>query len=43
MFNEHINVEVSAGIQSVKYFLKYVYKGPDRVAAVIVGPINEIQ
>jgi hypothetical protein len=43
MFNAHINVEVSAGIRSVKYLFKYVYKGPDRVAAVIVGPTNEIQ
>ncbi len=39
----HINVEVSAGIRSVKYLFKYVYKGPDCVAAVIAGPINEIQ
>jgi hypothetical protein len=43
MFNAHINVEVSVGIQSVKYLFKYVYKGPDRVAAVIAGPTNEIQ
>jgi hypothetical protein len=43
MFNAHINVEVSASILSVKYLFKYVYKGPDHLAAVIVGPINEIQ
>jgi hypothetical protein len=43
MFNAHINVEVSAGIRSVKYLLKYVYKGPDRVATMIAGPTNEIQ
>jgi len=43
MFNAHINVEVSADIRSVKYLFKYVYKGPDRVAAVITGPINKIQ
>jgi len=43
MFNAHINVEVSADIRNVKYLFKYVYKGPDRVAAVIAGPINEIQ
>jgi hypothetical protein len=42
MFNAHFNVEVSAGIRSVKYLLKYVYKGHDRVAAVIAGPTNEI-
>ncbi len=43
MFNAHINVEVSVGIRSVKYLFKYVYKGPDRVVAVITGPINEIR
>jgi hypothetical protein len=43
MFNAHINIEVSAGIRSVKYLFKYVYKGPDRVAVVIAGPTNEIQ
>jgi hypothetical protein len=43
MFNAHINIEVSAGIRTVKYLFKYVYKGPDRVAAMIVGPTNEIQ
>jgi hypothetical protein len=43
MFNAHINVEVFVGIRSVKYLFKYVYKGPDRVAAMIVGPINKIQ
>ncbi len=43
MFNAHINVEVSVGIRSVKYLFKYIYKGLDRVAAVIAGPINEIQ
>jgi hypothetical protein len=43
MFNAHINVEVSASIRSVKYFLKYVYKGLDHVITMIVGPTNEIQ
>jgi len=43
MFNAHINVEVSAGIRSVKYLFKYVYKGLECVAAVIADPINEIQ
>jgi len=42
-FNAHINVEVSAGIQSVKYLFKYIYKGQDRVAVRVDGPINEIQ
>jgi hypothetical protein len=43
MFNAHINVEVSTGIRSVKYLFKYVNKGHDRSAAVIIGPTNEIQ
>jgi hypothetical protein len=43
MFNAHINVEVSAGIPSVKYLFKYVYKGPNHVATMIAGPTNEIQ
>jgi hypothetical protein len=43
MFNAHINVEVFTGIRSVKYFFKYVYKGPDRVTAVIADPTNKIQ
>jgi len=34
---------MSVDIWSVKYLFKYVYKGPDRVVVVIVGPINEIQ
>jgi hypothetical protein len=39
----HINVEVSTGIRSVKYLLKYVFKGQDYVVAMIVGPTNKIQ
>jgi len=43
MFDAHINVKVSTGIRSVKYLLKYVYKGLDRVATVIASLTNEIQ
>jgi hypothetical protein len=43
MFNAHINIEVSIDIRSVKYLFKYVYKGLDCVAAMIVSPTNEIQ
>ncbi len=43
MFNAHINVKVSAGIESVKYLFKYVYKGHDCVTTMIAGPTNEIQ
>ena len=30
-FDCHINVEVTSGIESVKYLYKYVYKGTDRI------------
>ncbi len=42
-FNAHINVEVSAGIKSVKYLFKYVYKGQDCAAVQVDGPTNEIK
>jgi hypothetical protein len=42
MFNAHVNVDVFASIWNVKYLFKYVYKGFDRVAAMIVGSTNEI-
>jgi len=42
MFNANLNVEVFVGIQSVKYLFKYVYKGLDHVATMIVDLINEI-
>jgi phosphoenolpyruvate-protein kinase (PTS system EI component) len=43
MFNAHINVGVFVDIRSVKYIFKYVYKGHDFVAVVIIGSTNEIQ
>ncbi len=43
MFNANNNVKVSVSIQSVKYLLKYVYKGLDHVVEVIVSPTNKIQ
>jgi hypothetical protein len=42
-FNAHINVEVSAGIRSVKYLFKYVYKGQDCATVQVDGPTNEIK
>jgi hypothetical protein len=42
-FNAHINVEVSAGIRSVKYLFKYVYKGQDRATVQVDGRTNEIK
>jgi len=29
-YQEHINVEVCASIQAIKYIHKYIYKGSDR-------------
>jgi hypothetical protein len=42
-FNAHINVEVLAGIRSIKYLFKYVYKGQDRATVQVDGPTNEIK
>ena len=43
----HINVEVSNGIQAVKYLYKYIYKGHDRTSISIQWdhdtPIDEIR
>ncbi|UYV81233.1 hypothetical protein LAZ67_20000416 [Cordylochernes scorpioides] len=40
-FNAHINVEVCASVKSVKYLLKYVYKGHDRAEVeVSVGGLD---
>ena len=29
--DSHINVEVTTGIQSIRYIYKYVYKGYDKI------------
>ena len=42
-FDAHINVEVSAGTHCVKYLFEYVYKGRDRTAVEVDGPVNEIK
>ena len=38
----HINVEICATVQSVKYIYKYIYKGPDR-AMIQIQDIDEIK
>lgn len=40
-FNCHINVEISASIQAVKYIFKYISKGQDRARLDLVGG-NEV-
>ena len=44
-YNCHINVEICCNIKSVKYFYKYVYKGPNRVSIEVrSGPnYDEVQ
>ena len=37
LFNCHLNVEISAGLGTVKYLRKYIYKGPDRATMEISG------
>ncbi len=34
-YNTYINVEVTSNINIFKYLYKYVYKGPDRITAII--------
>jgi len=38
----HMNVEVCATVQAVKYIHKYVYKGSDRTTAVVGSTTDEI-
>lgn len=44
-YNAHIDVEVASSIMSIKYLLKYVYRGCDRSAFIVHSPgipVNEI-
>jgi len=44
LFDSHINIEISAGLGTVKYLSKYIYKGPDRATMEISGGMqNEIK
>ena len=40
-FDCHINVEISAGLETVKYLSKYIYKGPDRATMEISGGMQD--
>jgi len=40
-FDCHLNVEISAGLETVKYLSKYIYKGPDRVTMEISGGMQD--
>ena len=41
LFDCHINVEISAGLGTVKYLSKYIYKGPDRATMEISGGVQD--
>jgi len=41
LFNCHLNVEISAGLGTVKYLSKYIYKGPDRETMEISGGVQD--
>ena len=42
-YNAHINVEVVASVESVKYLYKYIEKGPDRCMFRVGGPEQDIR
>jgi len=41
LFNCHINIEISAGLRTIKYLSKYIYKGPDRVTMKISSGMQD--
>jgi len=40
-FDCYLNVEISAGLGTVKYLSKYIYKGPDRATMEISGGMQD--
>ena len=41
-FESHINVEVCAIVQAVKYMHKYIYKGSDYITLMVTNPEDKI-
>ena len=41
LFDCYLNVEISAGLGTVKYLSKYIYKGPDRATMEISGGMQD--
>jgi hypothetical protein len=41
-YRSHINVEICASIQSIKYIHKYIYKGSDRTTLAVANTDDEI-
>ena len=41
LFDCHLNVEISAGLGTVKYLSKYIYKSPDRATMEISSGMQD--
>jgi len=41
LFDCHINIEISAGLGTIKYLSKYIYKSPDRATMEISGGVQD--
>ena len=41
LFDCYLNIEISAGLGTVKYLSKYIYKGPDRATMEISGGVQD--
>jgi len=41
LFDCYLNVKISAGLGTVKYLSKYIYKGPDRATIEISGGMQD--
>ena len=41
LFDCHLNIEISAGLGTVKYLSKYIYKGPDRATMEISSGMQD--
>jgi len=41
LFDYYLNVEISAGLRTVKYLSKYIYKGPDRATMEISSGMQD--
>jgi len=41
LFDCYLNIEISAGLGTIKYLSKYIYKGPNRATIEISGRIQD--